>query len=78
VGNLQKAMSGPGIITYHVEMIKKNREPIDLEINGIPLKKDGRLVGVLAILRDITERKSSSMYIQAQYPIKPFFLSVHL
>ena len=66
VGNLQKAMSGPGIITYHVEMIKKNREPIDLEINGIPLKKDGRLVGVLAILRDITERNKSELQIREQ------------
>jgi len=78
VGNLQKAMSGPGIITYHVEMIKKNREPIDLEINGIPLKKDGRLVGVLAILRDITERKSSTMYIQAHYSIKPLYFNVQM
>jgi len=51
VGNLQKALAGPGIITYQVEMTKKNGEPIDLEVNGIPLKKDSKVAGVLAVLK---------------------------
>jgi PAS domain S-box-containing protein len=66
VGNLQKALAGPGIITYQVEMTKKNGEPIDLEVNGIPLKKDSKVAGVLAVLKDVTERNKSELQIREQ------------
>jgi PAS domain S-box-containing protein len=66
MGNLQKVLDGPGIITYQVEMVKKNREPIYLEINAVPVRKDGKLVGVLGILRDITERNKAELQLREQ------------
>ena len=66
VGNLQKILIGTGVLTYQIEMIKKNREPIYLEINALPIKKEDKVVGVLAILKDITERNKSELQIREQ------------
>jgi PAS domain S-box-containing protein len=37
-----------------------------LEIHGIPIKKDEKVIGVLAILRDITERNKSELLVKEQ------------
>jgi PAS domain S-box-containing protein len=59
-------MAGLGVSTYQVEMVKKNREPVTVEINAVPIRKDGKIVGDLAILRDITERRKSELQIREQ------------
>jgi PAS domain S-box-containing protein len=66
VTNLLKRMAGLGVSTYQVEMVKKNREPVTVEINAVPIRKDGKIVGDLAILRDITERRKSELQIREQ------------
>ena len=66
VGNLMNILTGSGVISYRVEMTKKNHELIYLEINAIPIRKDGNTTGALAILRDVTERKKSEEQIREQ------------
>ena len=66
VANMQKIVAGSGIVIYQIEMIKKNREPIFMEINAVPTRKDGNVVGILGILRDITERNKSELQIREQ------------
>jgi two-component system NtrC family sensor kinase len=66
VTNLMKRVAGLGVSTYQVEMVKKNREPVTVEINAVPIRKDGKIAGDLAILRDITERRKSELQIREQ------------
>jgi PAS domain S-box-containing protein len=66
VENLLNILAGSGVISYRVEMVKKNREPMYLEINDIPIRKDGSITGALAILRDVTERRKSEEQIKEQ------------
>lgn len=66
IENFLKILAGMNLVSYKIEMIKKNREPIYLEVNGIPVKKEGNIVGVLAILRDITEKMKTDLQIKAQ------------
>jgi len=55
--NFLKRMAGFEIKPYEIEVIKKNGEIIIGEINAAPIKEDGKIVGDLVIIRDITERK---------------------
>ena len=55
--NFQKRVAGAHVPPYEIEMVKKNGELLTLEINARAMKKDGRIIGNIAILRDVTERK---------------------
>ena len=66
VAKYLKTLTGTGVISYQVEMIKQNREPINLEINSVPIKKDDKTIGALAILRDITEKLKTELLIKEQ------------
>jgi len=57
--NFLKRMVGMSIPPYEIQMIKKNGELINVEVNAVALRRDGRIVGDLAILRDITEKKQA-------------------
>ncbi len=57
LGNFKKRIEGEEIKDYELNLIKKNKKPIVVEVNAVLLKKEGDIVGDLAILRDITERK---------------------
>jgi PAS domain S-box-containing protein len=66
LGNFLKIFNGLEAVSYQVEMIKKNGEPIFLEVNGVPVRKDEKAVGVLALLSDITESNKSELQIKEQ------------
>jgi PAS domain S-box-containing protein len=52
-------MLGKEIKPFEVEMIHADGRTVNLEINAVPLRKDGKITGDLAILRDVTERKQA-------------------
>ena len=64
--NYLNLLAGAELATYTVEMIKKNGEPISLEINAVQVRKEGKVIGVQALLRDITERNKSEQQIKEQ------------
>ena len=46
-----------GRYLYDVALLTKSGERIHLEVSSTPLTRDGRIVGMLAVCRDLTERK---------------------
>jgi PAS domain S-box-containing protein len=65
--NNLKRMAGFTIPPYEVELIKQDGERAIIEINAVAIRKDGKIVGVLAILREVTERKQSESKIKSLY-----------
>jgi len=59
INNFLKRVAGFSISAYEVEMITKNGKVVAIEINAQPLQKDGKIIGELVILRDVTERKQA-------------------
>ena len=59
VVNFIKTIVGNDIMPYEVEATAKNGRKIFGEISGTPLRLKGRIVGVVAIIRDITEGKKA-------------------
>src|SRR5690349_6311215 len=47
-----------------IRIVAKNGTPIDLEVNSSMLRREGRFVGILAIGRDVTERKKAEFEAQ--------------
>ncbi|MDD3089348.1 MAG: PAS domain-containing protein [Candidatus Omnitrophica bacterium] len=57
--HLAKVSSGMDIPTFEVEGVRKSGEIIDYELRAVPIRKEGRITGIQAILRNITERKKT-------------------
>jgi PAS domain S-box-containing protein len=57
--NFALRMFGKHIPPYEVKMYTSTGEIIDIEINAVPLRKDGQVIGDMAILRDVTFRKKA-------------------
>ena len=52
-----KRVSGQQVPPYEVEVRTKKGKKMFMELHGSHLKVDGKVVGEVAVLRDITERK---------------------
>jgi PAS domain S-box-containing protein len=59
LSNFVKTISGSKIVPYEVELVTKSGEKLFAEISGTPFRIKGKVVGVVAILRDITQRKKA-------------------
>jgi PAS domain S-box-containing protein len=62
--NFTKSLAGINVLPYEVEMYNKNGGIINIEINAVPLRIDGKTAGDVAILRDITQQKRSLQAIK--------------
>ncbi len=72
--NFAKIISGIQTPTYQVEMINKSGRLMQVEVNAVTLKKDGKIVGDLAILRDITEQKRTEETLrESEYRYRDLF-----
>ncbi len=54
--NFKKRMRGINVNPYVIEVVKKNGEKMYGEINASLLKEDGKIIGEMVIIRDVTER----------------------
>ena len=54
ITNFLKRMAGFEIPPYEIDLIKKNGELLTFEISAQPLRKDGKIIGDLGILRDVS------------------------
>ena len=64
--NYLKRMAGLKVPFYDVEMIKKNGEHVIIQINAVAVRKEDKIIGDLAILRDITEIKEAEKNVKLQ------------
>ena len=55
--HLPRIIAGHGAPILEVDGVKKSGGIVNYELRAVPVKKDGRIVGAQAILRNITERK---------------------
>lgn len=55
--NFLKRMAGINVPPYEVEMVTRSGEWLTVEINAVAMRREGKVIGDLAILRDVTERK---------------------
>ncbi|MGB2651514.1 MAG: PAS domain S-box protein, partial [Candidatus Omnitrophota bacterium] len=56
---LGKIIAGEEVPIFELEGIRKDGERVPYELRAVPIKKDGKLVALQGILRNITERKAS-------------------
>jgi len=68
--NFSKRISGIDVPPYEVEMITKSGKKKFVEISATPLMKEDKIIGDVAILRDITERKKAEDRIKYLNEIK--------
>jgi two-component system cell cycle sensor histidine kinase/response regulator CckA len=64
VKNFMKRMVGINIPPYEVEMVRRDGQLLTIEINAVAMRRNGKIAGDLAILRDTTERKRAEEKIQ--------------
>ena len=57
--NFEKIMRGETVAPYEVQYCTDDKRTLTVEINTLPLHKDGEIVGLQGISRDITERKKA-------------------
>ena len=65
--NFIKRMAGLKVPPYEVEMVTKSGEWLTIEINAVAIKREGKVIGDLVILRDMTERKRAEAEIKQLY-----------
>ena len=67
VKNFLKRMAGFNVPPYEVEMVTRSGEWLTIEINAVAMRREGKVIGDLAILRDVTERKRAEAEIKQLY-----------
>lgn len=55
--NFAKSLIGIKVLPYEIEMVKKNGEKVIVEISAVVVRNGDKVIGILAILRDVTESK---------------------
>jgi len=74
-----QAMDQTRIKDFECKLLRKDGSTFDAELNAASVKDAvGKFNGFVTSVRDITERKSSTMYIQAHYSIKPLYFNVQM
>jgi PAS domain S-box-containing protein len=58
-------MKGEEIEGLQVEVKRKDGSIVQVEVNGSPIRRNGRVVGMQGIIRDITERKRAEESLRA-------------
>jgi PAS domain S-box-containing protein/putative nucleotidyltransferase with HDIG domain len=61
---LKSALSGKTIKNIEIDKLDNNGKIFHMEINSTPVKKDGKIIAVLGVMRDITERKRAEEMLQ--------------
>ncbi len=57
--NFSKVIAGKDVPRFDVEVYTKAGKKLITELQGSPLRKNGKIVGMIGVMRDITERKQA-------------------
>jgi len=63
--NFVKRMAGINVPPYEVQMFRSDGQLTTIEINAVAIRRDGKIVGDLAILKDVNERKRAEEAMRA-------------
>lgn len=61
---LRKINSGASISLFGLKLLRGDGTVADCEINATPILRDGRVIGVQGVVRDISERKRTEIKLQ--------------
>jgi len=56
---IKSTLSGKSISNFEINQLDANGKIVTVEINGTPVRKDGKIIAVEGIMRDITGRKQA-------------------
>ncbi len=65
--NFIKRMADLKVPPYEVEMVTKSGEWLTIEISAVAIRREGKAIGDLVILRDMTERRRAETEIKQLY-----------
>ena len=74
LSNFAKLISGQDCPPFDVEVYTKAGKKLDVELRSSLLRKGGRVVGMVGVMRDITERKRAEEQIKASLKEKEVLL----
>ena len=71
---LKRVLGGKTLNNFEIRQLSKNGHIIPMEINAVPVKKDGKIVGLQGIMRDITAHKQAEEQIKSTLREKEILL----
>ena len=60
----KSVLSGKTISNFEIDQLDANGEIVPMEINSAPVRKDGKIIGVQGIMRDVTERRRADAEVK--------------
>ena len=61
---LKNVLSGKGIKNFEVDQINDHGKPVTMEVNAVPIRREGKIVTVQGVMRNITERKQAEQALR--------------
>jgi PAS domain S-box-containing protein len=61
---LKSVLSGKTINNIEIDQLDASGEIVPMEINSAPVRKDGKIIGVQGIMRDVTERRRADAEVK--------------
>jgi PAS domain S-box-containing protein len=61
---LRNVQSGKDIQNFEIDQIDDHGKPVTMEVNAVPIRREGKIVTVQGVMRNITERKQAEQALR--------------
>jgi len=58
---MKHVLKGHSVKNFEIPQLDREGHPIMMEVNAVPVLKEGKIIGIQGIMRDITERKLAEL-----------------